>query len=164
VVTAPRELDVARDDLRRAVTLDPTFAEGHLHLGHVLGEQGSHADAVRELGAAVATIEGVELQYDACMLLGREQEAGGDRSSARTNFERAATLFPHAQSPRLAVSELLHSEDAHAAQAPIEALLALPGDEISRVDPWWTYSRSHVRNAAAKLDDVWREVRAEASK
>lgn len=156
------ELDTAQQDLRRAVTLDPDFAEAHLHLGHVLGRQGSHADAIAELMLASRTIAGAELQYDTRMLLSREQEATGDQVSARANIERAAALFPRAQSPRLALSELLHrGSDPLAAQAPVEVLLQLPADESARVDPWWNYTRSHVRDAGAKLDDVWRQVRAE---
>lgn len=165
VVAEPKELDIAARDLQRAVTLDPGFAEAHLHLGRVLGRQGNHAEAVSELMLAARSIDGGELQYDTRMLLAREQESAGDQVSAKANIERAAALFPRAQSPRLALSELLHHGlDPGAAQAPIDGLLQRPSDQTERVDPWWNYTRSHVRDAGAQLDGVWRELTAETAR
>jgi tetratricopeptide (TPR) repeat protein len=91
---------------RRAVELDDGFTEARVRLGRVMGLQGRHGDAAAQLKQAMAT-EGDSLtRYYASLFLGTELQALGDLDEARRSFERAAALYPRAQSPHLALSQL----------------------------------------------------------
>jgi hypothetical protein len=64
----------------------------------------------------------------------------------------AAALFPRAQTPYLALSQLAaRYGDRGAAARAIEPLLALGAEEAERQDPWWIYARSTGRDAERLL-------------
>jgi tetratricopeptide (TPR) repeat protein len=145
--------------LRRAVALEPGFAEGHLHLGRVLALLGRHDEAVRELADALSGLTDDELRYDAQLFVGGEQEIQGQLESARASFARAATAFPTAQSPLFALSRIARlAGDASGAAAAFHRLQALTG-RVERVDPWWTYGTSHARNAEELMSAVMARVK-----
>jgi hypothetical protein len=80
------------------------------------------------------------LLYWALLFLGKQDEMLGNRDRARLSYERASALFPRAQSPRLALSQLARrTGDRRAAQRQLAALAGLPADEQQREDPWWDY-------------------------
>ncbi len=148
------ELNAAESDLRKALRLDPSMAEAHLRLGHVLGERRRHAEAVAALVRALATPGlTLNLQYDGWLLLGRERNARDDVSGAREALERAAALVPGAQSAHLALSQIARASGDR--QRAVEALQSLSTD-LSTDDPWWTYTRAHAPTAGALLDDLRR--------
>ena len=61
-------------------------------------------------------------------------------NAARTAFERASALYPNAQSPRLALSQIARRMgDRRAAQRELQIIARLPDDERRREDPWWFY-------------------------
>ena len=91
------ELRQAETFFRRALATTPNFAEARIRLGRVLGLQGRHAEAVDQLRAAPPTDP--LLAYYAAMFLGAEVEALGRSAEARGWYERAAALYPSAQSP-----------------------------------------------------------------
>ena len=104
------ELELARKFFQRAVTVNPNFAEARLRLGHVSGLLGYHEQAASELQTASAALTDPQIQYYAALFLGNELAALGRTADARKQFEQAAALYPAAQSPLLALSELAHSD------------------------------------------------------
>lgn len=134
--SASGELARAEDLLRQALRRNPGHTEARLRLGNVLGLRGRHAEAVRELQRAVADAgENRLLAFYARLLHGRELEASGRTADARAAYQQAIRLFPAAQTPRIAVSQLLRaSGDADAAAAMLERLVDAEAD-----DPWWEY-------------------------
>jgi tetratricopeptide (TPR) repeat protein len=106
----------------------------------VLDNLGRHAPAAEHLRRAIAEGATGELLYLAHLFLGRAEEAAGHPDPARSAFARASELYPNAQSPRLALSQLARrAGNRQAAQRELQALAALPDDERRREDPWWFY-------------------------
>jgi hypothetical protein len=82
--------------------------------------------------------------YFAQLFFGRSEEARGQHESARTAFERASALYPNAQSPRLALSQISRrTGNRAAAQRELQMIAKLPADERKREDPWWDYYDVH---------------------
>jgi len=78
--------------------------------------------------------------YLAELFLGRAEETRGNDAAARAAFERASALYPKAQSPRLALSQIARrAGNRAAAQRELHALAELPNDQNQREDPWWLY-------------------------
>jgi tetratricopeptide (TPR) repeat protein len=134
------ELQRAERFFRETLAVQAEHLEARVRHGRVLGELGRHqlaADALR--AAIIAGITG-ELRYLAELFLGSEEEALGRRAEARAHYERAASLYPRAQSPRIALSQLARLEgDRSRAQRELRPLGELPADERQREDPWWNY-------------------------
>jgi len=125
---------------REALAARPDDLEARVRYGHVLGELGRHAQAAIALRAAIDGGANGKMLYWALLFLGKQEEMLGNRDLARTSYERAASLFPRAQSPRLALSQLARrAGDRRAAQRELTVLAGLPADEREREDPWWEY-------------------------
>jgi tetratricopeptide (TPR) repeat protein len=125
---------------RDALAARPDHLEARVRYGHVLGELGRHAQAAAELRSAIDRGASGRLLYWALLFLGKQDEMQGNRDRARLSYERAADLFPRAQSPRLALSQLARrTGDRRAAQRQLAELAGLPADERQREDPWWDY-------------------------
>jgi len=93
------------------------------------------------------------LRYYADMFLGAAEEALSHPDAARAAYERAAALFPRAQSPLLALSALYaRRSDRGGATKAIGSVFDLPQDAESRDDPWWRYTTVQGRNAGDLLD------------
>lgn len=151
------ELGQAATFLRKALELDPSFAEAHLHYGHVLGGLGRYQEAERELKQAEAALKDPTLRYFATLFLGYVEGGLGARDAATASFERAAAAFPRAQSPLLGLSQVARqADDGPAATATLERLFALPRRRSAEDDPWWDYDRTHARDADALVTDVRR--------
>jgi hypothetical protein len=157
------ELRDAASFYQRALELRPDHAEGRMHHGRVLSLLGRHADAVVELRRAAAALPDKELEYLAQLFLGAEEETIGNRDAARIAYERAAELFPRAQSPLLALSQLARRYgDRAGALRAIERLFDLSGEErVEHDDPWWWYYVSQARDADDLLAAVHQPFRAE---
>jgi tetratricopeptide (TPR) repeat protein len=125
---------------REALKADPRNTEARVRLGHVLGRQRWHNDAIAELQHALKAGPDPTLSYYALLALGREEELLGRTADARRSFERAAALFPAAQSPLLALARLsFHDGDPRRAGGALDRIFALSDDEGRRFDPWWDY-------------------------
>jgi hypothetical protein len=150
------ELRQAEGFLRRALALRSGMGEGHLRLGRVLGQQGHHAEAAGELRQALALVDDDALRYYGELFLGAEEQALGQLDAARGAFEAAAVLFPSAQSPLIALSELARRRgDRAGALAAIQKVFEVPeAGSVGRDDPWWVYHTAQARNAEALLDAV----------
>jgi len=146
------ELELARKFFQNAVTVNPNFAEARLRFGHVSGLLGYHDRAALELQTAAAALTDPQIQYYAGLFLGNELAALGRTADARKQFEQAAALYPAAQSPLLALSELAHSDgDIRSAAIEIERAFAVAAYGRKRNDPRWKYDLVPEDQAAALL-------------
>jgi len=148
---AADELARAEKDLRRVIELDPSLVEARIRLAHVLVVRGQPADAFPLAAAALASPLPPFLEYYAAMVLGWSAEAQQRPDDARRAFDRAATVFPLAQSARIAISR--HAlEGAHAADG-LAAIVASSGPKAARDagDPWWSYFRVHEPDSKTLL-------------
>jgi hypothetical protein len=95
------------------------------------------------------------LRYFGALFLGSEEAALGRADAAREALERAASLFPTAQSPLLALADVARREGNRTATlAILGRLQRLPADAADREDPWTDYHRSFAGDAATQLDAV----------
>lgn len=138
--SARQELTRAERFFRDTLVLRPDHVEAGVRHGRVLDDLGRHEEASRELRRAIEDGATGRFLYLAQLFLGRAEEARGNHQAARAAFERAAALYPDAQSPRLALSQIArHAGDRAAAQHELRAIAKLPDDERRREDPWWFY-------------------------
>ena len=148
------ELRDAESEFRRAVELDPALAEARLRRGRVLARQGKHHEAATELRQALAWTREPLLDYYVRLFLAAEEDALGRFGDARSLYEEAARLYPQAQAPRLALSQLAHrSGDRAAARAALGTAIEPSTARQPDDDPWWMYQRSAGRQA-----EEWREA------
>jgi tetratricopeptide (TPR) repeat protein len=125
---------------RDSLTYRPDHIEARIRRGRVLDNLERPAEACDELRRAIAGGAGGHLLYLAELFLGRAEETRGNDEAARTAFERASALYPNAQSPRLALSQIARRAGNRAvAQRELHALAALSDDQNRREDPWWLY-------------------------
>jgi hypothetical protein len=152
VLPAEREhIYGAERDLRDALKYG-ALPEAQLRLGRVTGRLGRHADAVTLLERCVPPAGDARLAYYRELFLGTEYGALGRIDEARASFERAATLFPTAQAPLIAISDVCRrSGDRACALAALGRLEALPS---ARADPWWNYYQSAAADAERQLKAV----------
>jgi tetratricopeptide (TPR) repeat protein len=147
------ELQLARELFERALEIAPGLGEARIRLGHVLGRLGRAPDAIDHLTRAKSQTSEPLLRYFAELLLGRETDAAGRRAEAIAAYERASAIYPRAQSPRLALSELAARRgERNAAVAAAQAVLASQPD--GSVDPWWSYYASAGRSASQPLREL----------
>jgi tetratricopeptide (TPR) repeat protein len=163
VASDRQELLDAEGLFRRVLELKPDAVEARLRLGHVLLRLERFQEAAGELRQAVRLLESDEqLLYDGELFLGAAEEALGNYDASRVAFERAASLYPTAQSPRLSLSELARRRgDRAGALRELWEVFALPAGESERNDPWWKYQFAQARNADQLLDDLRRLFRPE---
>jgi hypothetical protein len=156
------ELRQSQALLRRALTVDSQFAEGRVRLGRVLALQRQFAEAERELNEAIPALEDRPNQYYAQLFLGSVEESLGKFDAAKSAYERAASLYPSAQSPLVALAQLARRRgDRAGALRTMEILFALPGDAEGRRDPWWTFDTWHARDAEDRLVELWQQFQQE---
>jgi tetratricopeptide (TPR) repeat protein len=147
---AEAEWRKARASFAMAVEADPSMGEARVRLGRVTGLLGDHAKAVDEIQRGLANAADPRLQYYALLFLGDELQALGRRAPAREAYERAAALYPAAQSPRLALSRLARRYgDRAAALRALEPVFARSGEEAAADDPWWSYYAVPLRDLEA---------------
>lgn len=140
VSTARAELSRAERFFRDTLIQRPDHVEARLRHGRVLDDLGRHEEAVAELRRAIADGASGPLLYLAHLFLGRAEESLRHDAAARDAFERASALYPNAQSPRLALSQIARrAGNRTAAQRELQVIAKLPDDDRKREDPWWFY-------------------------
>ena len=140
VNSARGELVRAERFFREALAYRPDHLEARVRHGRVLDDLERHDEASKELRVAIADGASGWLLYLAELFLGRAEEGRGDHAASRAAFLRASALYPNAQSPRLALSQIARrTGDRAAAQRELQFIAALPDDERRREDPWWLY-------------------------
>jgi tetratricopeptide (TPR) repeat protein len=138
------ELGRAERFFRQALAAEPDAADSRVRLGRVLGQLGRHQEAVAQIRKAIDAGLTREFFYLAQLFLGREEEMLGNRDAAHAYFERAAKLYPRAQSPHLAASQLARrAGDRAGALRGLQKIAELPADADQREDPWWHYYNVH---------------------
>jgi hypothetical protein len=122
--------------------------EARVRLGRVLGRLGKHEEAASVLHLVRPTLTDRRLQYFAELFLGSEEGALNHVDQARESLNRAAQLYPTAQSPLLALSELFHrTGNRSAAIDTLRRIARLPADPEGREDPWQDYLDSFASDA-----------------
>lgn len=155
VAVGPRaeELQRAERFFRQALALAPDHVGARLRIGHTLGELGRHAEAAPELQRVLDAMPDRPNEYLAALFLGREQEALARPVDARRHYQRAADLYPTAQSARLALSRLAqHSGDRAGAQDAVRLLSAR--SDTAQSDPWWDFYEPHKKDAEALMAEL----------
>jgi hypothetical protein len=156
------ELRAGEEALRAAIEARPDFPEARLRLGRVVALRGRPAEALAELRAASQSLppDDITLRYYAELFLGGAEEAAGYYDESRAAYQRAAALFPAAQSPLIGLSELSRRQgDRRSALDAMRRLFALPREEEDRIDPWWTYHIVQARDADLLLEQLWKPFR-----
>ena len=149
------ELRKAQGYFQQAAKSNPELAEVSLHLGRVSGLLGNHTAAAVELRRAAALLTEPHLQYYAALFLGREEDMIGHQDAAREQFYRAATLYPGAQSPLLALGELMSRNGDYAgALAAMQRVMTLSMYDSRLMDPWWRYHATHVPDAETLMAEM----------
>ena len=163
---SPRShLQDAEGYFRKALERDARLAEARVRLGHVLGVLGRHQEAAEQLRQAATTIGDSQVVYFAYMFLGDEEQALGHRDAARDWYERAATVYPRAQSPLFALSNLASRfGDMAEAKRAADRIGRLPADDNERVDPWFGYYVAGGRNSRALLNNLMAAIPRSANR
>ena len=157
------ELRDAEGLFRRTLQVKSDFPEARLRFGRVLDLEGKHAEAAAELRKAIGSLVDRQMLYYAGMFLGAAEESLGNRDAARVAYEQSAELYPLAQSPLLALSQLARrGGDRPSALRAIERLFVIPADDRDeKNDPWWWYYVAQGRDAELMLDAMQQPFRSE---
>jgi tetratricopeptide (TPR) repeat protein len=156
VPPATENLRKAERLLEKAVLLDAGFFEARVRLARITALLGRREEAARELRPLASGDAQPVVRYFAALFLGDVEQALGRRDAAIDAFRLAATLYPQAQSPHLALSVLaIGHADRSGAVAELQQLLQLPAQESRRFDPWWTYHLGNGRNVEELLSGLW---------
>jgi len=147
------ELRRAEQLLRQALGVNQDHVEAHLRLGQVLGQRGRSADALVELRQVEAATQEPLLLYYAALFIGREEGSLNNVSAARAAYQRAAALFPRAQSPYIGLSELeMRSGNRLGAAQALEAVWKWGTSRQDEDDPWQLYPYAAGRSGETQLD------------
>jgi tetratricopeptide (TPR) repeat protein len=150
-------LEQALAAYRQALVLDPSLAEAHLRLGHVLLLTGKSDEADASFARASAETGDRRWRYLADMLRADAADARGDRAAARQRYQAALAAWPDAQGPVLALSRLEAADgDWPAAQARLTTFAPRAGGRAE--DPWWAYGFGQAWRIDAGLATLRRLV------
>lgn len=161
---SPAELLVQADKyFRQALDLDPDLALAQLRRGRVLTLTKRYEEAVTALRKAESSLTDPPARYLSLLFLGKAEQALGHDTEARAAYERAGSLYPAAQSPKLALASMAwRANDRAAAGAGVRALAGLETANVS-ADPFWTYDAVHVGDVPALFERL-RLMAIEAAK
>jgi hypothetical protein len=151
VDTPTGERNQAEVLFRQALQRDAALHEARVRLARLIALRGRHAEAVRELERVVAEPLPETLEYYARLILGQMLKRLGRPSDASRAFARAAELFPEAQSPRLALSQLAREQGDRRGAIEALAFLRRPSSAAVRRDPWHDYHQVHEPDAHALM-------------
>jgi tetratricopeptide (TPR) repeat protein len=148
--------------LRRAIAIDPQFAEARLRLGRISILQQRHAEGLQLVQQAAAELKDPVLIYYARLFAGDALQSLGRLPDARASYENALALFPKSQAARLGLASVARTAgDPDQALAVLLPALGTPGTVRTMgtldLDPWWTY----YDGDAAQADDMLEQLRAQ---
>ena len=139
---------------RRALEVDAAFVEARVRLGRLLGARGAHAEASKELKAALASNPKPIVAFYAHLFAARAEQTLGNSPDAAAHYRSALALYPDAQSALLGASQLaLLSADVPATVAPIERLG--PRSAPFDADPWRAYQLASGRDVNELMHHMW---------
>jgi tetratricopeptide (TPR) repeat protein len=157
---AARMLVEAERHFRRAVAADPSFVEAAVRFGRVLMLRGRTQEAVNVLRRVTGREADDDVQYYGWMFYAAAVDQAGLPHEALRAFGAAAALYPTAQSPQLAISQVAaDASDRALARAALERVFA-SAVNTRRDDPWWRYLRASGRDAEAARRAFVDRVRA----
>ncbi len=110
--------------------------------------RGRPIDGARELEQVVAAPLPKVLEYYARLFLGQSLKIQGNLGAAQREFARAADLFPGAQSPRLALSQVARERGDLGRGVELLTVLDRQPQAIAG-DPWHDYHHAHEPSADA---------------
>jgi tetratricopeptide (TPR) repeat protein len=147
----------AADFFGRAREARPAHVETQVRYARILGLLGRHQEAAAALRSLPSAADSPKLDYFANLFLGDEEQALGRFEPARQAYERAAALFPRAQSPWLALSRMAWRRgDKGGGVAASRRLFELVPDNDNFDDPWWQYFQVHGVSSDVLLGDLRR--------
>lgn len=156
VPSAAENLRKAERHLEEAVLLDAGFFEARVRLARIKAMLGRREEAARELRELSSTDAQAVERYFAALFLGEVEQALGRYDASIEAFRIAATLYPQAQSPHLALSALaIDRADHRGAIGELQNVLQLPAEASRRFDPWWTYHLGNGRNVEDYQSRLW---------
>jgi tetratricopeptide (TPR) repeat protein len=143
---------------RRALTLEPVFAEARVRLGFVLFRLGRADEASRELQRAVEDARDPYVSYLGTLFLGAVREHAGRLTEAIGMYRKAREIGPACQVSAVALSHALFlTGDRHAAAGVArEAASMSPAD---CEDAWWSYDYGQARKIDETMEALRREIR-----
>jgi tetratricopeptide (TPR) repeat protein len=152
--SAEEQRHTAEHFLREAVKTGAP-PEAALRLGRVLGDLGRHTDAITVLQQLIPPDGDRRLDYLRSLFLGTELGSVGKVDLARESFDRAISLYPTAEAPLVAMSEMYRRAGRRAAALEaLQRLEQLP-EPKRRLDPWTDYHHSYAADADDQLAAVY---------
>jgi len=155
----PDLLTKAEFQYRSAMLLDPDRPVVSLRLGRTLQLKGRNAEALPFLARAETGVGLPEWQYCAALFSGLAYQALDREGDARAAFQRASTMFPDAQTPRLALAQMtLRTSGQEDALVHLRSMAATLGAKRGN-DPWWVYDIAVAPAGAERIDTMRTAVR-----
>jgi tetratricopeptide (TPR) repeat protein len=140
----------AGGDYEAATRRQPDLYEATLRRGRVNALLGDRKAARRAFDDVAASGAPAQLRYMAQLFLADLAEREQQPDRARAAYEAALAMFPTAQAPMLALSQLCDSAgDSECARRWLSQSMAATGR--GRLDPWWAYLRGQAWLADQRL-------------
>jgi hypothetical protein len=128
-----------------------------LHAARLRMLHGDNAAARRSFEQA-ATAPTPSTRYLAHLFLGAMDERDGQLQAAESHYRAASSVFPYAQSGRVALSSLLARTGRGAEAAAVIVRTAPSSLAATSFDPWWLYLPPSPFVAADTLRGMYAEV------
>ena len=158
-LTVSYNLDLAEQEYRDALKVDPNHDEARVRLARVLSLRGRHRDALALLEAPLTSRE-EPVRYFGLLMRADALERGGRSRDAYAAYALATGLFPTAQSALIPTIRLAREiEDDASGRFAAARMGALPRIESQRPDPWWVYYDCNGRNRNREVETLWQMFR-----
>jgi hypothetical protein len=142
---------------RRTLALDPGYAEARVRLARLLIERTEHAEALKQIDAALQKENDRVTSFYAHLFAGRASRGINELAAAAEHYRAALAIYPDAQSALVGASQVaLLQGDSDRAMEAVRVLTAIANDPARGTDPWWHYRMG----AGYKADPLWRETLA----
>jgi tetratricopeptide (TPR) repeat protein len=142
---------------RRAIQVDPSYAEARVRLARLLDERGRHDEAAAEIGRALATNPAPAVAFYAHLVAGRIDQARGQARRSLEHYTAAVALYPDAQSALLGASQAAAmTSDVAAAMSFVQHLG--PRSQQFDADPWRLYPLAAGRDAEPLMRAMWADA------
>ena len=139
---------------RRALEIEPAYAEARVRLARLLERRGQRDEAAAQVAQVLAAPPTGVVGFYASIVAGRVAARRGRYEDALRHYRDASALFDRAQSAALGASHAaLMLGDVPQTLARVEPLGASRDD--ADADPWLDYQIGAGRDVNALLDALW---------